>query len=74
MNSWSGISGSMINISSSYDQIYLAQEENDLWERMYVHPKPVIIVCGYCKCHNAISNPTCIQCGAPMGYGKQRDY
>lgn len=38
-----------------------------MWERMYIQPKPVIVVCGYCKCHNAISNPACIQCGAPMG-------
>ena len=43
-----------------------------LWDKMYLHPKPVIIVCGYCKSHNVISSPTCVQCGAPMGYGKER--
>lgn len=49
-------------------------ENDDLWERMYVRPKPVIIVCGACKSHNAISNPTCVQCGAPMGWGKEVRY
>lgn len=43
-----------------------------IWEQMHVRPKPVIIICGFCKSHNAIDNPTCIQCGAPMGYGAER--
>lgn len=45
----------------------LIESAEQMWERMYIQPKPVIVVCGYCKCHNAISNPACIQCGAPMG-------
>lgn len=47
---------------------------DDLWERMYVQPKPVIVVCRYCQSHNAISNPVCIQCGAPMGTNKVVQY
>ena len=45
---------------------------DELWDRMYVNPKPVIVACGYCNSHNAISNPTCVQCGAPMGAGRFR--
>jgi len=26
-----------------------------------------VITCKYCLSHNAISSPTCIRCGAPMG-------
>lgn len=38
-----------------------------LWDRMYTKAKSVIVVCRYCKSHNAISNPTCVRCGAPLG-------
>lgn len=38
-----------------------------LWEKMYTKAKAVIITCRYCNSHNAISNPTCVQCGAPLG-------
>lgn len=47
-------------------------DEEQFWNMMYIKPKPVIVVCAFCKSHNAISNPTCVQCGAPMGYGKER--
>ena len=47
-------------------------DEDSMWDRMYVRPRPVIIVCAFCKSHNAISNPTCVQCGAAMGYGTER--
>ena len=36
-----------------------------LWEKIY--SKPSIITCLYCKSHNAITNPTCVQCGGPLG-------
>ena len=46
--------------------------EVDLWDRMYVNPKPVIIPCVYCQAHNAMTNPCCVQCGAPMGASNRR--
>ena len=36
-----------------------------LWEKIY--SKPSIIPCPYCKSHNAVTNPTCVQCGGPLG-------
>ena len=60
-------SGSVFNNLMEIDY-----REDSMWDRMYVRPRPVIIVCGYCKSHNAISNPTCVQCGAAMGYGTER--
>ncbi len=36
-----------------------------LWEKIY--NKPSIIPCPYCKSHNAVTNPTCVQCGGPLG-------
>lgn len=36
-----------------------------LWEKL--NSKPAIIPCPYCKSHNAVTNPTCVQCGAPLG-------
>ena len=36
-----------------------------LWEKL--NSKPVIIACPYCKSHNAVTNPTCVQCGGPLG-------
>lgn len=64
-------------VTGSYSADYYGEKvtmytNNDLWEQMYVRPKPVIIVCGYCKSHNVIDNATCIRCGAPMGYGFER--
>ena len=38
-----------------------------LWDKMYTKVKKVIVSCGHCKSNNAISNSTCIQCGAPLG-------
>lgn len=38
-----------------------------LMGRMMEHTRLVIIPCRHCGSHNAFSNPTCIQCGAPMG-------
>lgn len=38
---------------------------NKLWEKIY--NKPAIIPCSYCKSHNAVTNPTCVQCGGPLG-------
>lgn len=38
-----------------------------LMGRMMEHTRLVIIPCKFCGSHNAFSNPTCIQCGAPMG-------
>ncbi len=68
-----------LNITGSPYPVYQPLEDipidlDYVWQQMYAHPKPVIIVCGFCKSHNAISNPTCIQCGAAMGYGVQREY
>lgn len=36
-----------------------------LWEKIY--NKLAIIPCPYCKSHNAVTNPTCVQCGGPLG-------
>lgn len=71
---WNGgfylASGTVLQPNSGFvERVDMAEE---MWERMYITPKPVIIICGFCKSHNAISNPTCVQCGAPMGYGKER--
>ena len=35
--------------------------------RMMVHTQKVIIPCKFCGSHNAFSNPTCVQCGGPLG-------
>ena len=44
-----------------------------MWEKMY--SRPVIVRCSHCNSHNTISNPTCIQCGAPMGdYKRMKKY
>jgi len=44
-----------------------------LWEKMY--SRPVIVRCNHCNSHNVISNPTCVQCGAPMGdYKRMKKY
>lgn len=45
---------------------------DDMRQRMYEEPQPVIFVCAYCKCHNALGKPACVQCGAPLGYAKKR--
>lgn len=75
-NSYLASSGKVFMSSGTYypAQEYYESSSEDLWDRMYIRPKNVIIVCGYCHAHNAISNPTCIQCGAPMGDGKERYY
>jgi hypothetical protein len=49
-------------------------DPDELWNRMYVNPKPVIVSCGFCKSHNAITNPICVQCGAPLGRSSERVY
>lgn len=36
-----------------------------LWEKIY--NKPMTISCSYCSSHNAVTNPTCVQCGGPLG-------
>ena len=36
-----------------------------LWKKMF--EMPVIVRCSHCNSHNVITNPTCIQCGAPLG-------
>lgn len=36
-----------------------------LWEKMY--QQPVLVRCPHCDSANVITNPTCIQCGAPLG-------
>ena len=44
-----------------------------IWQKMY--EKPVIVRCSHCNSHNVITNPTCIQCGAPMGdYKRMKVY
>lgn len=44
-----------------------------LWKKMY--ERPVIVRCGSCNSHNVITNPTCVQCGAPMGdYKEMKKY
>lgn len=69
------ITGSIaqVNDFSRPDRIEELYAES-IWERMYVNPKPVIIVCGFCKAHNVVTSPCCIQCGAPMGAGVERQY
>ena len=36
-----------------------------LWEKLY--NRPAIVPCKHCASHNAVTNPVCVQCGAPMG-------
>lgn len=31
----------------------------------------VIVPCAHCDSANAFTNPTCVQCGAPMGHNRQ---
>jgi len=38
-----------------------------LWSQMYIHAKAVIVQCPYCNSHNAVTNPTCVQCGVGLG-------
>lgn len=59
------ISGAYYSAREYYEPASIDMDK--VWERMYVQPKPVIVICRYCHSHNVISNPTCIQCGAPMG-------
>lgn len=42
---------------------------NDMIDRVLkeMHHVPVIILCPYCNSQNVFTNPTCVQCGAPMG-------
>lgn len=42
---------------------------DQIWKKMY--ERPVIVRCSHCNSHNVITNPTCIQCGAPMGDFKE---
>lgn len=61
-------SNSLHGINHGYGSIDI----DELWNQMYINPRPVIIICAYCKAHNALTNPTCVQCGAPMGLGQER--
>ncbi len=63
------ISGSFYNIQPyGYpDQTNIDTLAEKIMSMMYINPAPVIIVCRFCNSHNVISNPTCVQCGAPMG-------
>lgn len=38
-----------------------------LWEAFYGRHLKVIVSCKYCNSMNARTNPTCVQCGGPMG-------
>lgn len=63
-------SGSLMVRNSSYKPIPKMDLDiealaDKLWEKIY--SKPAIIPCPYCKSHNAVTNPTCIQCGGPLG-------
>ena len=40
-------------------------EEYGECEKIYA--KPAIVPCPYCKSDNAVTNPTCVQCGGPLG-------
>ena len=39
----------------------------NLWEQMYVNAKKVIVVCSHCGAGNAMTNPVCCKCEAPLG-------
>lgn len=45
----------------------LKRVAGELWKAMFEFP--VIIPCAYCNAMNAVTNPTCVACGAPMGQG-----
>lgn len=53
--------------AGSTKKITFASMADNLWEQMYVKVRAVICVCSWCGSGNAISNPTCCRCGAPMG-------
>lgn len=38
-----------------------------MWDSMYIHAQKVIVPCPHCSSRNAVTNPTCVQCGAPLG-------
>lgn len=68
----------VVSTGSLFPNTYSAKLSADsidiegLWQKMYEQPPPVIFVCAYCKCHNALGNSACVQCGAPLGYAKRR--
>lgn len=71
---WPGSSGSPYPYEDRYGpQFYeggisdefLLKLETELWRRMA--ERPVIIACKWCDSRNAITNPTCIKCGGPLG-------
>ena len=55
------------NGGSSTGRMSLSALVDSMWDRMYTQVRAVIVTCKYCLAHNAVSNPTCVSCGAPMG-------
>ena len=53
------VSGATTSLDISDDLV------NRLWDKLY-NKKPIVF-CTYCNSGNVFDNPTCVQCGAPMG-------
>ena len=53
--------------SGSTKKITFTSLADNLWEQMYVKARVVICVCSWCGAGNAITNPTCCQCGGAIG-------
>ena len=56
--------GTQNNSTVQIDLITLAE---NLWNKMYIAARKVIITCSHCHSANAITNSNCISCGAPLG-------
>ena len=68
---WEGATGTVLRNTleiGSESKLSLSETALDnLWNQLYERGKKVIVTCRHCLCHNAISNPACCRCGAPMG-------
>ena len=40
---------------------------DNLFIKMMTYTPKVIVPCKFCSANNAVTNPCCCQCGAPMG-------
>ena len=73
-NHYFSANNDLLYITGSNDrknEPYLNFEDDTVMDklvaRMMVHTQKVIIPCKFCGSHNAFSNPTCVQCGGPLG-------
>ena len=58
---------SLVYDSGTSKKMTFASMADKLWEQMYVNAKKVIVVCSHCGAGNAMTNPVCCKCEAPLG-------